>query len=161
MKRVLILTLILLFISPSVYAMPYEYECVIPDYKMHENIDHMQVVLEASLEGVPGEYNGWGYKEEYGYYIVAQHLITTPNTPGYGFLTLWIEVDDVGTLHPIEEHITNGSIVYPVNEPYTNDKGETFIPFYFTEVNAPNLGLPHTEGVYWLYTKYLDYYPNE
>lgn len=120
-------------------------------------------VFEASWHGIEGEYNGWGYKKEYGYYIVN-------NTYTGQFMTLWIELEDY-SLSPLEEHAPNGMIVYPVNEIWTDSDGNIWVPLYCNFRENAELGLEHKEhenGIYYLLyysgsngRYYLDYYPCE
>jgi len=127
-----------------------------------------ETILEAEeeIEVYPWDVNGWGWKEEYGYYVVENER--------WPYLTIWYDTkekkysDKRENMHHYSslsnEHVPNGYIIYPINEPHTNKKGNTFIPFEFTKLKYPEYQ-DDGDNVYWLLyenpngQRFLKHYP--
>jgi hypothetical protein len=124
----------------------------------YEPQDKMQIILEASLTGGVADVNGWGYKTEYGYYVVANDRWHT--------LTVWFDPYEREHKSMSVEHMWNGAIIYPVNEPYTNKFDNTFIPFALGEIKSPEYNYDD-DNIYWLLyenfngDKTLEHHPPE
>jgi len=130
MRKILLALVLIALISPTVNASE-------PD------IDLCMEVPEQGMSDI----NGWGWKPEYGVYEVDNYR--------WDYLTVWYDpFQEHYTLdHPYsslsDEHIPNGAEVYPINEMYTNEYGNTFIAFVFTDLKHPEY-TADGDGIYWL-----------
>lgn len=99
--------------------------------------------------------SSWEWNEEYGYYVV--------DNDRWEYLTVWYDPfeESYCLSHPYsslsDEHIANGTKIYPLNKNYINVNGNTFIPFSLTELKHPDYE-DDGDGVYWLlYENYNGY----
>ena len=105
----------------------------------------------------------WVWKKEYGYYVV--------NNDRWDFLTVWYDPFEKGYTisHPYsslsDEHILNGTKVFPLNRHYINENGNVFIPFRLADLKYPDYEADG-DGIFWLLYEningnaFLEYYSN-
>jgi|GEM_PF-6611425 len=149
MRKIFLLSLMVLLLLAGCKDEPVDaaMDTPIPTYPAwtaENSIENLHIPL--TLEELD-DVSDWEWQEEYGYYIA--------DNGRWDYLTIWYDPHELSysLKHPYsslsDEHIANGTKVYPINRHYTNENGNTFIPFVFTDLKHPDYE-DDGDGVYWL-----------